>query len=481
MKKTSFHKIILKNTGLFGVSQVLGLLVRLVTNKIAAILIGTLGIGIIGYLTNILNLIKGILDLGLTTSSVREVALVSSSSDKDSEDHKLIKILYRWAWLSGLVGVLLTVIFSKTLSNLIFEDDSYRYWTMLLGLYFVFISVASIRLSVLRGKNKVKSIVLYQLFLSVLSILFTVPFYYFFGLKGIIPSFLGTSFLGFLLSLYFTRNIKVLESKVSNKEFFEELKPMVKLGVLLTVNVVFGQLCFYIIRWYLKEVDSLDILGIYQVGNAFLVSYLGLVFTSMANDYYPSLCNYVDDKKKFNDLINDQTEFALFLVVPAITLLYIFLPNFISLLYSKEFLPAVNILQIGLFSVILKAIIWPIGYISLVKGDKPMYFKQNAFGDALNVILAIVLFNVFSLKGLGLAICVMFVLSGIYVYYGVYKKYGFRYRNDTVVVLLVSVVLALVATLSTFYGGFSIYNPVLVIVFLISTIYSIVHLKNKIF
>lgn len=481
MSQQSFHRIIFKNTGLFGFSQVLRIVMRLITNKVAAVFIGTAGIGLIGLIENILNLIKGITDLGIPSSSVREVAVISTEDEETENEKRLLQILYKWSWISGITGVLITLLFSKQISISVFENDTFRIEIIFLSLYFLFSSVASIRLSVLRGKQKVKTIVLHQLLLVVISACLAIPFYYYFGIRGIIPVFVATSFVDFLLSLFFTRNIRVSNAELTFPEFLNELLPVLKLGMLLSVNIVFGQICFYIIRWFLKESDSIDVLGIYQVSNTFLVSYLGLIFASMANDYYPRLCNYEKNEVQFNKLINDQTELALLLVVPSILILYLVIPYIIPILYTTEFISVLKILHIGLFSVILRAIVWPIGYISLVKNDKLMYFKQNVIGDFINVILSVVLFHYLNLKGLGIALVIMFVISGLYTFYGVNSKYKFKYRKDTQQVLLVSIILGVLAILSISFYGFSSVNFVLILTILISVIYSGFHLKKKIY
>lgn len=475
MKEKSFHKTIFKNTGLFGFSQVLKILVRVVTNKFAAIFLGVTGIGVIGFLENILTLIRSVTDVGMTQSSVREVAL----SKENFQSQRLLQILYRWSWISGLIGTAVMTLFASQFSLLVFDDESYALWFVLLSLYFLFTSVSAIRLAVLRGKNKVITIVKYEIVGAVITSLLAIPLYYFFGIKGIIPVFLITSLIGFLASLYFTRDIQILQSKVPLKDFMKEVSPMVKLGFLLSMNMVFWQLSTYVIRWFLKDTASIETLGIYQVSNTFLVSYLGLIFTTMSNDYYPRLCNYQEDEKSFTNLVNDQTELALFLVVPAILLLYLIVPTLIPLLYSSEFLEVLSILQIGLFSVILKTVVWSIGYIPLVKGNKKMFFKQTVFGDVLNMLLSIVLFYYYGLQGLGIAITTMFVISGIYTYQGVSRVYGFKFRADTKKVISMSLLFGIIGTFSVFLFGFTWKNPVLIFVLFISIGYSIWHLRNK--
>lgn len=83
MSQQSFHRIIFKSTGLFGVSQFIKIAVKLISNKVAAIFLGTAGIGMIGLLENILALIQGFTSLGIASSSVREVALLNDNPKKE--------------------------------------------------------------------------------------------------------------------------------------------------------------------------------------------------------------------------------------------------------------------------------------------------------------------------------------------------------------------------------------------------------------
>ncbi len=473
MSKSSFHKIIFKSTRFFGASKLITMSLRVIVNKAASHFIGASGVGIVGYIENILSLIQSITGLGVAQSGVREVAL----SD-DDEQKKTIQILYKWAWISGIIGVVISALFSGKFSKLIFDNYDYTFWFLALSLYFLFSSISSIRLAVLTGMRNIKKIVVYQIVFAFFSTIIAVLSYYFFNIKGIIPAILSTSFIGFLLSLYFTRSIKIIKTRLTFSEFLSKIKPIVILGILLSINGIFGQLCYYGIRHFLNQ-DSPEVLGIYQVSNTFLVSYLGLVFVAMSKDFYPRLTNFERDKGKFDNMVNDQTEIALLLIVPAVLLLYLSASFVVPILYSNEFLPVLDILHVGLLSVILKGIVWSIGYISLAKGDKPLYFKQNILGDGLNIVFSVLLYKYLNLFGLGIAITAMFLFSGFYTYWTVFKSYNFQFRKDTLQVILISIVLGIIAVLGVFYKGFSVYNPVLIIALMLSLVYSFFQLKKK--
>lgn len=482
MSQNSFHKIIFKNTSLFGVSQAVKIVTRIVTNKVAAIFIGPAGIGVIGILENIISLIQGFTNFGIAQSSVREIALISDNEKVNkAKEGWLLKIIYHWAIATGVLGALVALIFSNYISSEVFIDTSFNVWVLLLSLYFIFSSIASIRLAVLQAKKKVEVIVKFHIVTAVFISILSTVFYYLFGVNGIIPVLLCSSFIQFLYSLYLTKHIKISSKNIKFKQILNEGLPMAKMGMLLSVSVIFGQICFYIIRWFLKENYSFDTLGIYQVSNTFLVGYLGLVFAAMSNDFYPRLCNYENDKANFNTLVNDQTELALFIVVPAVMGLYTIAPFLIKILYTKAFLDVLLILKIGLVAVILKAIVWPIGYIALIKGNKSLYLKQNLLGDGVNVLASLFFFYYFGYLGLGLAMLSMFIVSGFYNYYVAVKLYDFKFRKNTLKVIGFSILIGGIAVVSISYTGFIKFNYPFIILTIITVFYSFNHLKKKVF
>ena len=93
MQDKNFHFSILKSTGIFGVSHVVKIAAKIVVNKFAALYLGTIGVGIIGLVENLLSVIYGFVNFGIPASSVREIALLTNESDAINEIRK-IKIIH---------------------------------------------------------------------------------------------------------------------------------------------------------------------------------------------------------------------------------------------------------------------------------------------------------------------------------------------------------------------------------------------------
>lgn len=475
MKNTnrSFYKSILKTTSAFGFFQLLRIIIRLFVGKISAIFLGPAGMGLIGLIENTLNLISSITGFGLTISGVRQVALDDNGKDEVNETASLLNKL---ALYTGLFGAFAVVLFSPFLSQFIFGTYQKYYWFLILSPYSIFFSISSINNTILQGKRKLKLLLVSNFIVTVLTAILSYILYASFKEIAIVPVFLITSFLSMIVSIYALKKVFKNPATISFKEMIKKSRSFIKTGMLLSVNVIFGQICYYLIRFFLKEQDSsIEVLGFFEVSNVFLVSYLGLVFAAMGNDYYPKLTSFSADKVSFNKLVNEQIQVALLIVTPIILFFYVFKEFIIQKLYTVEFLPVIEILTIGLFAIVLKAIMWPLGFIPLALNDNKEYFRQNIAGDILNVILTVIFYNFLGLKGIGLAVVINFTLFILYLSFLSIRKYKFSYEFSTLWIGIVSILFGLLAILISLYSN----QMILIFLFIISVILTSIMFYKK--
>lgn len=478
--KENSHKTIIKATGIFGFAQAMKMIIGVIGSKCVAVFLGPIGIGTVGLLNNTIAIISSLTSFGLTITSVREVSLANAENDEIKFSESFI-VLQRWSFLIGLFGAIVTIVFSKLLSKWTFGTSEYYFWFVILAVNFVFSSLTTIRIALLQGLRMIKSIAISNVLSSVLITLFTVPIYYFFRFNGIVAVILVSSLISFLINYYFTRNIKINNIKISISETFQRGIPLMKMGFLLSINVIFGQICNYLIKLYLNgNGTTAEILGLFEVSSVILISYVGMIFNAMGTDFYPRLTAINSDNSQVKELVNDQIEIGLLLITPAITFLYFCAPLLIQTLYTKEFLGVLLILKAALFAVIIKTIIWPLGFIILAKGKNKLYFKQELIGDFLNITLTIILYHFLGLIGIGIATLINYTFYGFYVFRIVNKKFNFKLRNDTYKIILVCFIIGLLSCSITFLIDYPIAYYPLGIIFIFSIIYSYKELDKRI-
>ena len=478
--KENSHKTIIKATGIFGFAQAMKMIIGVIGSKCVAVFLGPIGIGTVGLLNNTIAIISSLTSFGLTITSVREVSLANAENDEIKFSERFI-VLQRWSFLIGLFGAIVTIVFSKLLSKWTFGTSEYYFWFVILAVNFVFSSLTTSRIALLQGLRMIKSIAISNVLSSVLITLFTVPIYYFFRFNGIVTVILVSSLISCLINYYFTRNIKINNIKISISETFQRGIPLMKMGFLLSINVIFGQICNYLIKLYLNgNGTTAEILGLFEVSSVILISYVGMIFNAMGTDFYPRLTAINSDNSQVKELVNDQIEIGLLLITPAITFLYFCAPLLIQTLYTKEFLGVLLILKAALFAVIIKTIIWPLGFIILAKGKNKLYFKQELIGDFLNITLTIILYHFLGLIGIGIAALINYTFYGFYVFRIVNKKFNFKLRNDTYKIILVCFIIGLLSCSITFLIDYPIAYYPLGIIFIFSIIYSYKELDKRI-
>ena len=479
-EKENSHKTILKATGIFGFAQVMKMIVGIIGSKFVAIFLGPIGIGTLGLLNNTISIIGSLTSFGLGITSVREVTLANSEKDENKFSER-ITVLQKLAIIIGFFGAIITLVFSKLLSIWTFGTPDYYYWFVLLSVNFIISSLTTVRFSIMQGLRMVKSIAFSNVISSIFITIFSLPIYYFFKFNGIVAVILLSSLISLLVNYLFTRKVRILPSELSFLESIKNGIPLLKMGFLLSLNIIFGQICSYIIKIYLNgNGSSVEILGLFEVSSVILISYVGLVFSAMGTDFYPRLTSIQNDNLKVKELVNDQIEIGLLLITPAITFLYLVAPFLIQLLYTKEFLGVVLILKAALFAVIIKAIIWPLGFIILAKGETKLYFKQEIISDLFLLISTIVLYHFFGLVGIGIASFVQFSGYAFYILPVLKRKFEFNIRKETYKIIWISIAIGLLNCLMVFFLEYPFAHYPIVLIFLFSVVYSYKELDKRI-
>jgi O-antigen/teichoic acid export membrane protein len=226
--------------------------------------------------------------------------------------------------------------------------------------------------------------------------------------------------------------------------------------------------------------STTEILGLFEVSSVLLISYVGMIFNAMGTDFYPRITAIQSDNSKIKELVNDQIEIGLLLVTPAITFLYFCAPLLIQALYTKEFLGVLLILKAALFAVIIKAIIWPLAYIILAKGDTKLYFKQEILSDLFLLISTVVLYHFFGLVGIGIASLFQFIIYAFYIINILNKKFDFAIRKDTFKIIWVCFFIGLTSCIITFTIDYPYAYYPLGSIFIISAVFSYKELDKRI-
>ena len=443
----SSYRSILKATSLFGGVQLYQIVIGIISSKIIAVLLGPLGVGVRGLLQSSVQVVEGMTSLGLSRSAVRDVSIANRTNNK-KQIGKTIAALRKLVWLTGILGMLLTIVLSPILSKAAFGNFDYTIPFVILSMTLLFNQLSAGQLVVLQGLRKLKDLAKASAIGSTLGLIVSTPLYYLFGIKGIVPTLLLTSLASLLLSWYFSQKIPIEKSIITYKEAFREGHTMVKMGIVMSVSSVLSLLCAYILRGFIRYQGDIESVGLFTAGFAIINSYVGLIFDAMIKDYYPRLASVSGDNQQSGKLVNQQAEIATFIMSPLLTICLIFMPIIIRLLYSNEFINSMEYIFWAIPGMFFKLASWAIALIFVAKGASKIYLKNEFFGNVLNLCCSLVGFYYLGMKGLGIGFTIGYLSYSIIVWLSAKKEYCFAFSHSFVKVFLIQFVLVVLTLLS---------------------------------
>lgn len=411
MDDKSSYRSIFKAFSIFGGVQIFNILINLVRSKIVALILGPVGLGILGLFNATIGLISSVTNFGLGTSAVREVAAAN-----ESEDFKKLQVIaavfQKLVWATGLLGMIVTIIFAPLISKITFGNSKYTFSFILISVVLLLNQLNSGQNVVLQGTRKLKWLALATIFSSTFSLLITLPLYYLYREKGILPAIILNSIVVLLVTSFFSNKIKIQKIAVSLLETKKEGKDMLKIGFMFSISGIITVLCSYLVRIFISHYGNVSEVGLYSAGFTILGTYVGMVFGAMSTDYYPRLCAVSHNIKKASKIINEQAEITILVLGPMLVSFIIFEKFIVILLYSQKFLPITDMLLWGALGMYFKAGSWSMAYLILAKGNSKLFFWNELVANIYIFILNILGYYFLGFKGLGISF-----LLGYFLYF----------------------------------------------------------------
>lgn len=448
-KKTeSSYKSIFKATSIFGGVQVVNIFISLIRGKAVAMFLGTAGMGLNGLFMSGLNLITTLTSLGVSRSAVRDIAKAHSSNDT-VKIRTTFQVFKRLIWFTAILGVITTIAFSPLLSKSSFRDYSHTNSFIWLSVTFIFGALSGGIYTLLRGTRQLKYMAQANILGGISGLIVSLPIFYLYGMDGIVPAIILTAAANYFVSLYFRSKIKVEPIQISWKDTYTVGKPIVQLGVSLTLVTILSSAVAYVLNTFITRTGSLSDLGLFNAGNTIVSSYVGMVFTAMSTDYFPRLAMVIQDDSKWKKLVNEQAELVLVILGIVLVLLISTTPILIRILLSKEFLASQEFIQFAIFSIPLKAIVWVLGYAILAKGNNKLYLTVEITANLIVLFFNILFYHNYGLTGLGVSLCVSYLISSICMVIILKAKYDFKFDFEVLKLTIISII-SMALCLATF-------------------------------
>jgi len=415
-------------TILFSGVQIYQILIRVVKSKFIALYIGPAGMGVQSLLQSTTDTISAATNLGINTSSVKTIA-AAYRDGKSELIAKNVTVQRRLIWITGLVGLFICAVLAPMWSRVSFGTSEYVWPFVMVSMIVLFDQLNKGELALMQGmlrkKDLAKANVIGQSFNAVI----TIPLYYFLGIKAIVAALVLGSLISLIISFTFSRKIEVAKVSISWRETISIGREMINLGFFLSLQYVLQTLVMLVVRNYVSNVGGVEEVGLFSAGTAIVTTYIGLIFTAIATDYYPRLAG-IQSKDEMQSAVNVQAELTILLLAPLVVAFIVFSKPAIILLYSSKFLPIEDMMYWSIGAVLLQALGWAVSYVILAKA-KPLYFFLNElFYNIWGLPIKILCYKYWGLTGLGMATMFTYALYLVQVLVVAKKIFDISYRIE---------------------------------------------------
>jgi len=454
---TTSYKQIAKSTGIFGGSQFFIILIGIVRTKVLAVFLGTEGIGLVGLFQSVIDLVRSISGLGLSFSSVKDIAEANNTNDQ-KRIAQTVTVLHRWLWWTGILGLLLTILFSGQLSDYIFGDKSKVWQISLLSFCVLTSTISSGQIALLQGLRQIQKMAKASFYGALGGAVVAIIMYSILGVDGIIPALIAMSVIGLFFSWWFARSVKLEKVVMTARVVFNRGGNMVRLGLFTVVSGLLSTLTLFLIKSFIQNEGGIESVGLFQSVWSVSNLYIGAVLTSMAADFYPRLCGLNDNNLDFVRFSNEQTRFVLIISCPLIIGMLLVASPVLTIFYTSKFLIAVNLLRWQILGAFLKVLVWPIGFILLAKGKGFRFLIVEFVWVFVYYLSTRICWQYIGLNAAGVSYVIAYLVYLPLVYFMIKPLCKFRYETKNIILMLGFLFLTIAAfCISAYLNGWISY------------------------
>ena len=398
-------------------STTISLLVKLITNKVIALYLGTNGMFLMGQLKDFLKIGNTLGTMGIETGTVK---YTSELNNKEKDFKDLVGTSFKIHLYSSLIIIGLILIFynyltlsiSKEMSEI--NNYSFKY---LLCFSIISFSIQTFIMSVLNGLKKIKIFILINIIATIISAgvliflvinYFTVGAYYALILSPII------TLITALIICLFLKPFKLnFLNSVLKIKYFKNLSKFSLMAIMAPICLVGAT---FTVRYYIYDEFDSNHAGSWEA--MWRISAIYLLFLTTTFKFYlvPTFTNLENNSLKKEVFKIWKTILPIIVII---TLgVYIAKDLIIDILFTSEFNLINSLILFHLLGDIIKINCWVLGNILVAKAKTNHFILFQVEWSIVFVVLSIILANIYGFVGLSIAYfstyIIHFLLLNIY-------------------------------------------------------------------
>lgn len=477
--KGGSYKQIFKATSVFGGVQVFNIIITVIRTKLVAVLLGPSGMGIVSLLTSTISFIEALTNFGLSKSAVKNIS-ASFATGEEQKFGTTVAVFRRLVWVTGLLGFIVTLLFAPWLSEAAFGNRNYTVAFLFISITLLLSQISAGQGVVLRGTRKIQSMAKSSMIGAVMGLIVSVPLYYYFREEGIVPAIIITSISALLVTWYFSKQVKIPNVEISRETVFAEGKDMMHMGFFISLSGLITLGVSYLVRIFISNKGGVADVGLYNAGFAIVNTYVGMIFTAMATDYYPRLAAVAHNKTRSSEEINQQSEIALLILAPILVAFLVYINWAVILLYSEKFSLVTTMIHWAALGIFFKAVSWAISYLILANGASKVFFWSEIVANAYILGLNLIGYSLMGLTGLGISFFIGYFIYLVQVYLISKNLYSYTVSKALVKIFIIQFTLAVACFLIVHLLDKSLAYPTGTGLIIASCVFSLVEMNKRI-
>ena len=408
--------------------QGLNIAIGIVRTKLVALLLGPNGMGIISLYNSAIQMIQNLTNMGLDKSGMPTISTeFRDTAIPQSRDSALCRFRSLIA-MAALMAVICGVALSWLLSVIAFGDTSRTLHFIVLSPVAALLIVAGGEVLVLKAARRLRTVAVLSLWNVVLALVISVPLFYIWKYRAIIPSLILTALVQMAVTIVYSYRRYPLHFSLS-RETIRQGMPMIRLGMTFVVACGMTTGAEFLIRSFLNNEGGDTVVGLYNTAYMIAITYGGMIFASIDSEYYPRLCQIAhDDVKMLKATVLRQIRMSLTFIIPMIIVMELLLPWIVPLLFSDRFVDAIPITQIAILSLLFRAVYLPIGYVPLSRGDSRTFLLMESIGAVMLLLCVVLGYNLNGLVGAGIGLVVSNAFDMVNYMIICHKRYGIKLK-----------------------------------------------------
>lgn len=424
---------ILRATVILGSGSVVGLIAGFLSNKAYAVWIGPDGVGLLGLFQSFLGITVIGAGMGLSSGLVR----LGAPHVKDEASNSQLFALRQAAWQIYRLTILIFTIIILAFSHPIAEHllaGSPVWGVGLLALGLALSLAAGVQIGLLNAYHRVGLLAQVTALSSIFGAVWGITLVWFWRENALPWVVLGVPLGQFVLSRIFLGRLRMPLNKANSRDIKAARIELLRFGLPFVASQLVGSVVQLGMPFLVLHQLGQDEVGYYRAAILFSTAYIGFLLNALGQDFYPRLSALQNKPRAFCATLDIQQRFVLLIGSPLVVVSLALAPLAVSVFFSSEFKPAVDILRWHLLGDLFRFVSWTLGYAVLAGLPNRAYLITETLGGVCLLTFSLWGMDRFGTSGLGVGWLLTYFCYLIVT--GIAVAFGLRWRPSLTNVFL---------------------------------------------